>query len=138
MRAVLDTNVLVSGIFFGGVPSRILSAWAARQFELVLSPPILEEYQRVGEELGRRYPGLAGHCDGILALVATHALIVSAPPLPLPVSEDADDDMFLAAALASAAPVIVSGDHHLLAVSGWRGIAVVKPRPFLSEYLDAV
>ena len=44
--------------------------------------------------------------------------------------------MFLAAALAAATPVIVSGDHHFLAVSGWRGIAVVKPRQFLSECIE--
>ena len=138
MRVVLDTNVLVSGVFFGGVPGRILSAWAAHRFALVLSPPILDEYQRVGEELGRRHPGLADHFAGLLALVATHALIVSAPSLPETVSEDPDDDMFLAAALASATSVIVSGDHHLLAVSGWRGIAVVKPRVFLDDYLRAV
>ncbi len=138
MRAVLDTNVLVSGIFFGGVPGRILSAWAAGQFELVLSPPILDEYQRVGAELGRRYPGLTDHFAGILALLATQALMVSAPPLPQPVSQDSDDDMFLAAALASATLLIVSGDHHLLAVSGWHDIVVVKPRQFLSEYLDPV
>jgi predicted nucleic acid-binding protein len=35
------------------------------------------------------------------------------------------------------ASVIVSGDRHLLAVSGWRGIEVVRPRTFLETYLDA-
>ena len=38
MKVVLDTNVLVSGIFFAGVPGHILEAWAAARFELVLSP----------------------------------------------------------------------------------------------------
>jgi putative PIN family toxin of toxin-antitoxin system len=135
---VLDTNVLVSGVFFGGVPGRILSAWAAGEFELVLSPPILDEYQRVGEELGRRYHGLAEHLAGILALVTTHALLVSAPALPSAVSADPDDDMFFAAALASGTQLIVSGDRHLLAVSGWQGIDVMTPRAFANEHLRAV
>ena len=37
MRIVLDTNVLISGIFFTGTPHRILQAWAAGEFELVVS-----------------------------------------------------------------------------------------------------
>ena len=33
MRIVVDTNVLMSGIFFGGVPGRILAAWREGRFE---------------------------------------------------------------------------------------------------------
>ncbi len=54
-----------------------------------------------------------------------------------PVSADRDDDVFLACALAGGAAVIVSGDRHLLAVSGWRGISVLSPRRFLDEVLGA-
>lgn len=57
MRLILDTNVLVSGIFFGGPPGRILDAWASGAVELVLSPAILEEYRRVGAALANRHPG---------------------------------------------------------------------------------
>lgn len=42
MRVVLDTNVLVSALFFAGTPGRILSAWADGRFDLVASPEILE------------------------------------------------------------------------------------------------
>jgi predicted nucleic acid-binding protein len=48
MRVVLDTNVLVSGIFFKGPPMRILAAWATGRFELIASIDILAEYRRVG------------------------------------------------------------------------------------------
>ena len=51
MRVVLDTNVLVSGVFFSGLPRRILEAWRDRRVELVVSLEILEEYRRVGERL---------------------------------------------------------------------------------------
>ena len=56
MRIVLDTNVFVSGIFFTGPPYQILRAWRDRKIELVVSPEILEEYQRVSDILGRRFP----------------------------------------------------------------------------------
>ena len=52
----MDTNVLMSGIFFGGVPGRVIDAWMDGSLELVLSPEILDEYRRVGAELGGRYP----------------------------------------------------------------------------------
>ena len=54
MKLILDTNVLVSGIFFGGVPGQILAAWADERVSLVLSPAILDEYARVGAELATK------------------------------------------------------------------------------------
>jgi predicted nucleic acid-binding protein len=55
--------------------------------------------------------------------------------LAAPVSDDPADDKFLAAALASHTPLIVSGDKDLLRVSGWRGIKVLTPRQFLDQHL---
>ena len=110
MKVVVDTNVLVSGIFFGGVPRRIVDAWAAGQLQMVLSAEILAKYRRVGADLAARYPERAVALVPVLALVAMHATVVHAAPLPAPVSADAADDMFLAAAVASATTMIVSGD----------------------------
>jgi len=55
--------------------------------------------------------------------------------LPEPVCDDPDDDKFLACAIAGKCNVIVSGDKHVLKVSGYRGIEVVRPRKFVDEYL---
>ena len=101
MRVILDTNVLMSAVFFGGIPGRLLSAWVAKRFTLVLSPDIFDEYRRVGRELTRRYPRLEGSFEPVLALISTNAIIVDVQPLERRVSEDADDDMFLACAAAS-------------------------------------
>lgn len=135
MRVVLDTNVVVSGVFFGGVPGRILSAWAAGAFVLVLSPTILQEYRRVGRELGKRHPSAAAALEPVLTLMTTHALIVDAPPLATQVCDDPDDDAFLAAADAARVEVVVTGDRALLRASGWQGIAVSTPRQFADRYL---
>ena len=43
MKVVLDTNVLISGIFFSGPPARVIRAWAGSEFELVASVEILAE-----------------------------------------------------------------------------------------------
>ena len=80
----------------------------------MLSPDILAEYQRVGEELGIDYPDRTAVFGPVLALVATYGVVVDAPPLPEAVSRDLSDDMFLAAALAARSRIVVSGDRDLL------------------------
>jgi hypothetical protein len=65
MRVVLDTNVLVSGIFFSGPPSRILKAWRSGRLTLVYSPPIFEEYERVLASLADEFPSGWRCCWGL-------------------------------------------------------------------------
>lgn len=137
MRVILDTNVLISAVFFGGVPGRILEAWVAGRVELVLSPDILDEYRRVGSDLAGRYPERAEALSPVLALIAMHATMVLAKALPAQVSADAADDMFLAAAVTADVAIVVSGDQHLLDVAGWRGVAVLTPRQFVDRYLPS-
>ena len=135
MRVVLDTNALVSGIFFGGVPGMIVDAWTNDRVSLVLTPEILEEYSRVGREMAARYPDGLQYFLAILDVLAVNSPIINAPPLPAPVSADPDDDKFLAAAVASGVRLIVSGDKHLLKVAGWQEIEVMTPREFVNEHL---
>jgi putative PIN family toxin of toxin-antitoxin system len=70
----------------------------------------------------------------ILELVKNKAIMVDAPPLPEQICSDPDDDKFLACACVSKCNLIVSGDKHLLQVSGHSGIRVLKPRQFVDEY----
>ncbi len=58
MKVILDTNVFISGVFFGGPPSGILKAWRDGRVQLVISEEILEEYQRVGKHLAAKFPGV--------------------------------------------------------------------------------
>jgi putative PIN family toxin of toxin-antitoxin system len=135
VRVILDTNVFVSGVFFGGPPGRILAAWRDGRVQPVLSAEILEEYRRVGQILGGRYPGV--DLEPFLALLAVHADFVDTPALPEPVSSDPDDDKFLACAVAAGVTMIVSGDKDLVEHSGWRGVHILRPRRFVDEYLAA-
>ena len=137
MRVVVDTNVLMSGIFFGGVPGRIVEAWATGRLDLVRSPEILDDYRRVGSDLATRYPERAVALLPMLTLLATHGTMVNAVALGVQVSEDKADDMFLAAAVTGDTRTIISGDKHLLDVSGWRGTTVLTPRRFVDQYLLA-
>ncbi|MDP9121824.1 MAG: putative toxin-antitoxin system toxin component, PIN family [Acidobacteriota bacterium] len=133
MRVILDTNVFVSAVFFGGPPGRILEEWRGARVQPVLSAEIFEEYRRVGEILVSRYPGV--DLEPVLALLIVHGEFVQAPALPEPVAADPDDDKFLACAVAAGVEVIVSGDKHLLEQSEWHGIKVLRPRQFVDDYL---
>ena len=133
MKVVLDTNVFISGVFFSGPPSEILNAWRDRRLQLVVSAEILDEYRRVGERLAATHPGV--EVASLLMLVAIHGEVVLAPPLPEPVCDDPTDDVFFACAVAAGCPVIVSGDKHLHGASGYREVAVYRPRAFVDKFL---
>ena len=133
MRLILDTNVLMSGVFFAGPPAQILEAWSDGKVQLVLSVEILQEYDRVGRELTRKYGGVDPR--PIIEIIATQALLYDVPPMPEQVCDDPDDDKFLACALASRCKLIVSGDRALLRATGYRGIQVVRPRKFVDDVL---
>jgi putative PIN family toxin of toxin-antitoxin system len=133
VKAILDTNVLVSGIFFSGLPYDILASWRDGKMELIISPEILEEYRRVGKEMERKFPGV--EISPFLELLAIEATMVVAKPLPEAVCTDSDDDKFLACALASNARVICSGDKALLKTTGYLGIEVLTPRVFAERFL---
>lgn len=133
LKVVMDTNVFVSGIFFSGPPYQILNAWQSGKFELVVSQEILDEYRRVGQILGEERRGV--DLQPILNFVLEHATIYQSKVLREPICEDPDDDKFFACALASGSKIIISGDKHLLRVSGYQGIRVLKPREFADQYL---
>jgi putative PIN family toxin of toxin-antitoxin system len=133
MKVVVDTNVLVSGVFFGGLPARVLDAWRDGRVSLVVSPEILDEYRRVGEELACRFPPVS--LGPFLGLLVTHAEIVEAPRLSKPVCSDPNDDKFFAGAVAGRCELIISGDRHLLEASGSHGVKVVTPRQFVDTLL---
>jgi uncharacterized protein len=133
MRVILDTNVFISGIFFSGPPSQILKAWANQSFQMVLSQQILDEYQRVAEELSSKFQTI--DILPIIELVTIHGQFVDTQGFDISVCEDSDDNKFLECAVAGKCKTIISGDKHLLKLSGYEGITVWSPRNFVDKYL---
>ena len=72
-----------------------------------------------------------------LALLLTTGHLCHPTPLPAQVCLDPDDDKFFACASAGRCKTIVSGDRHLVSASGYRGITVWRPRPFVDRFLTA-
>lgn len=130
MKVVLDTNVLISGIFFGGIPRAILEVWAGERFELLVSPAIFDEYVRTCDRLASSHPDL--EYQPVLTFIIGHGTLV---PDGIPsgqITADPDDDKFISCAQGHDA-IVVSGDQHLLDVSGWEGVRVMRPHDFLAH-----
>jgi predicted nucleic acid-binding protein len=79
VRVVLDTNVLMSGLFWRGTPARILEAWRGRRFDLLISPEVYAEYERVSDELRATRPEVDPR--PFLQLVLSAAIMVDAQEL---------------------------------------------------------
>lgn len=129
IKAILDTNVLISGIFWKGVPFEILKAWQKHRFRLVISLPILYEYHRVLDEMSKKRPILV--LSSILQVIELQSEMVEPVSFAKTVCDDPDDDKFLEAALAANADYVVSGDAALLSIKNYHRIQIVKPALFL-------
>ena len=134
MRVVLNTNVLISAIFFSGTPSRILTQWKKGYLTTVISKPIIDEYTRVAEEIAAKFPQL--NIAPILDLFILNSEIVDTGDLRITACEDPDDNKFIECAIAGKCQIIVSGDKQLLKLKTYQGIEILTPKKFVDNYLE--
>lgn len=127
MRAVIDTNVLLSGLLWRGAPHALIEHVQAGTLAMVSSPALLAELAEVisrakfDEILARSNTSR----ERSLAEIRQLAEVIVPPPLPQPVCRDSDDDHVLACALAAQADLIVSGDADLLNLREYQSIRIV-------------
>jgi putative PIN family toxin of toxin-antitoxin system len=132
IRIVLDTNVIVSALVFGGVPRGILELAEAGQCEFFYSAPIQTEVRRVLAEKFDWPPPMLQKALPVLWSAGT--LVV--PRITLnAVPADPDDNRILECAVEAPAQIVVSGDHHLLDLQNYKSIPIVTPRQFLELFL---
>jgi putative PIN family toxin of toxin-antitoxin system len=126
---VLDTNVLVSALLFGGPPREILDMIIAGAVTCSLSLPILDELKDVLQR-----PKFGFSSQQALAVVeelsALGAIVDPAGSISV-IRADPNDDRILECALEARADVIVSGDAHLLELGRHEAIRVLSPSEFL-------
>lgn len=129
LKAVLDTNVVVSALLFRGSASRLVEDWQNKRFIMLLSGQMLEECARVMaySKFGLTTVEITGLLERQL-LPFAHAVIPK--PIAPVIHKDPTDDMFLACAASGKADVIVSGDHHLLALGHYGKIPIVTVGSF--------
>lgn len=135
MRVVLDANVLISAMISGeGNPAEILRRWEGEDFDLFVSPPILEELERVLHypRIQEKYHLPEERVEEFLNLIGTQAILVEPQMRVEVIQRDLEDNRYLECALAGEANYIVSGDDHLLDLGSYEGIEILSPAGFLA------
>lgn len=130
VAVVYDTNVVVSGIGWGGPPWECLLVAFIPDVEMVTSEAALTELERVlgysrlpfTEEEQTRYP----------ELLRNEATLVDSTENIEEIDADPDDDKFLEIAVEADVDYIVSGDPHLKDLGEFRGIDILSPVDFLN------
>lgn len=136
MRVVIDTNVIISGVFFGGMPRAVLERAEAGEIIPCFTITTFEELQEI---LGRNKfasarAALSFSTAEFLTTFREHSLFFPKIANSIhAIKEDSSDNAFLACALAASAAFIVSGDKHLLKLRMFAAIPIVTPAQFLKQ-----
>ncbi|MBI4926019.1 MAG: putative toxin-antitoxin system toxin component, PIN family [Bdellovibrio sp.] len=132
MQVVIDTNILISGIFWGGLPYKVLNHWTDDHFEVITSETVLEEYfqtlKQLTEERGR--PEIYQHWSGF---IAQNSRIVI-PQKHFKICRDPKDNKFLDCAISGRASFIITGDNDLLSIGQLMTVEIINPKKFLSRF----
>lgn len=129
-RVVLDTNVIVSALLFGGTPGRLIPLWKGKIIQPLITSEIILEYLRV-----LAYPEFQLTEDEIHFLLYHEMLPffkeIDIKPETVIIERDPSDDKFLLCAKAGKASVVISGDKHLLNLKSFGSVRIMSPNQFL-------
>jgi len=132
VRIVVDTNVLISGIFFGGFPRKILGEIVRRNLTACATAEIVDEYEEIVQEMIDRKQG---HINRDILVPLIRAMEIIEPVSQIKMSRDPDDDKFLGCAKDAHALYIVSEDKDLLVLEHFENIGIVTAKDFCERYL---
>lgn len=133
IRVVLDSNVLISSLFWKGPPRRIADLAMAQHIENITSPDILSEIESVLYEDFSDIP--FSRIEEIIRDILSYSQLIQAEKISVRRLRDIMDAKIIACAIAGKADYIVTGDKDLLVLKGYKGIRIVTPKIF-SELFD--
>ena len=130
---VIDTNVVVSALLFGGTPGELIPLWKEGNIQPKASKEIIEENIRV-----LAYPKFNLSEDEINFLLYHEILpyfeVVRVHRGRVIISDDPSDDKFIRCAKSGKADIIISGDQHLLSLKSYGKINILTPAEFLKNF----
>jgi len=130
LRVVIDTNVVVSALNFGGNPKAVLELARKNHFQNITSPFILNEVEKV---LTQKFGWQMEATRKVISDFQKASCVVD-PPGTLDVINYPPDNRILECALAGGADYLVSGDHHLTDLKNFEKIKIVTPTEFLAIF----
>ena len=138
-KVVLDTNVWISGILMGGLPGIVISTLEEKRASIYISPPMLEEIDRVLDH--PRILNILKRSDvdkiEVLKRILSMSILVRPRVEIHVIMDDPQDNMFLECAKEGNVHYVITGDSHLKALRMFEGIEIVSPREFLDKHQQA-
>ncbi len=140
VRAVIDTNLFVSGLFSEqGYTYELQQLWVKGAFELAVSEKILKEIKAtlLKPYIQEKLFNYQGEEEEIIELIREKAFVITEDLYETDrIKSDRTDNKFLACALEADVDFIVSGDNHLLKLKHYHGIQIVNARIFVGKLLN--
>ena len=135
IRAVVDTNILIRSLIKPqGTVGPIISRLRDGDYTLVYSAPLVDELvaKLSLPRIQVKYHMRLEEIEALVALIVLQGEKVI-PTWKVKVCRDPKDDMFIEAALAGEAQVVVTGDDDLLTLKEFETVRFVTPRAFLAD-----
>ncbi len=132
MNIVIDTNIILSGLFFGGYPRKVLEAVLDDECTVFASSEIIDEYTRIVDEYLKKH-GNYSSVFLLLPLIAKMKIIE--PKSTTNICRDKDDNKFLNCAIDANAIYIVTGDQDLLVLAKFSDTQIITAKEFVTKAL---
>jgi putative PIN family toxin of toxin-antitoxin system len=132
VRIVIDTNVLISAIFWTGKPKQLLNKVRHRKVTFITSENLLAELKEVLMRKDKPFKLSDEEADRIVSAMRTLAETVPTHS-QVDVCQDERDNKVIECALDGKAECIISGDLHLLGLESFRGVSMMTVSDFLKD-----
>jgi putative PIN family toxin of toxin-antitoxin system len=129
-RLVVDSNVWISALVFGGTPRQVFELIVHDGLRLVVSAEILTEVRRV---VGVKFPDFTDDVEALIEVIQDHIDAISLGSITIDVCRDPDDNRVLETAILGGAGALVSGDKDLLVLGDYQGVPIVTPQDWLAH-----
>lgn len=130
VKIIIDTNIIISGIGFGGKPRKILQLILDNKIKAVISPILLAELEDV---ITKKFPKLANNFELINKKLRKKILVVKPKDSINVLKADPDDNKVLEAAVEGKCSYIVTGDKELLDLTSYKNIKIITADQFLDN-----
>ena len=130
-RVIIDTNVIISGIVFGGKPRQILDLLSEQLIVVIVAEEFFTELRR---KISTIFPEFMDDLERVEKLLKRDAVMIKLGKMQLTVCRDPDDNKFIESAIQGGCNYIISGDKDLLVLEYHDDIQIIKPADFLTRF----
>lgn len=128
-RVVIDTNIIISSVFWRGRPYEVVRKGILKEYQLVISNAILDE---VVDKLRNKFHFPEEGIQKLADILLIHSHLIE-PTSKFDIVRDKNDNKIIECAFDGKADYIVTGDPDLLSIKEFRGIKIITAKEFLDE-----